>query len=115
MEYESFHENEIPNENILEDSENLLESEDLLEDSFEPEESVDTLKEPEDILEELEPEDILEKPETHTEFPNEAYADLMVLVTQHKLNNKAGNAVIKFFNKHSNLITSPLPKNIKKG
>jgi len=118
MEYESFHESEISNENILEDSENLLESEGLLEDSediFEPEESVDILKEPEDILEESDPEDILEKSETHTEFPNEAYADLMVLVTRHKLNNKTGNAIIKFFNKHSNLITSSLPKNIEKG
>ena len=117
MEYESFHESEISNENILEDSENLLESEGLLEDSediFEPEESVDILKEPEDILEESDPEDILEKSETHTEFPNEAYADLMVLVTRHKLNNKTGNAIIKFFNKHLNLITSPLPKNIEK-
>ena len=38
------------------------------------------------------------KPEV-TEFPNEAYADLMELV-KHNLNNKAGNAIIKFFNKH---------------
>ena len=60
--------------------------------------------------EDLEIED-LEKPE----FPNEAYKDLMLLVTNHKLNNKAGNAVIHFFNKHSTLLKSPLPKNIKKG
>src|SRR5205809_7409159 len=46
-------------------------------------------------------------------FPNEAYKDLMLLVTDHKLNNKAGNAVIRFFNKHSTLLKSPLPKNIK--
>lgn len=59
--------------------------------------------------EDLEIED-LEKPE----FPNEAYKDLMLLVTNHKLNNKAGNAVINFFNKHSALQKSPLPKNIKK-
>src|SRR5436305_15171106 len=51
----------------------------------------------------------LKKPE----FPNEAYEDLMLLVTDHKLNNKAGNAVIRFFNKHSTLLKSPLPKNIK--
>src|SRR5205809_6503019 len=51
----------------------------------------------------------LKKPE----FPNEAYKDLMLLVTDHKLNNKAGNAVISFFNKHSTLLKSPLPKNIK--
>ena len=48
-------------------------------------------------------------------FPNEAYKDLMLLVTDHKLNNKAGNAVIRFFNKHSTLLKSPLPKNIKNG
>src|SRR2546421_60332 len=53
----------------------------------------------------------LKKPE----FPNEAYKDLMLLVTDHKLNNKAGNAVIRFFNKHSTLLKSPLLKNIKNG
>ncbi|KAF0492791.1 zn-finger domain-containing protein [Gigaspora margarita] len=37
----------------------------------------------------------------HEEFPNEAYADLMVLVTKYKLSNAAGNAIISFFNKHS--------------
>src|SRR5947209_7076168 len=41
------------------------------------------------------------EPEALTEFPNDAYKDLMVLVTKHKLNNKAGNAIIQFFNKHS--------------
>lgn len=50
-----------------------------------------------------------------TRFPNEAYADLMELVIKHNLNNKAGNSIIKFFNKHSNLSTSPLPKNIETG
>ena len=49
------------------------------------------------------------------EFPNEAYRDLMLLVTDHKLSNKAGNAIIRFFNKHSSLSKSPLPKNIEKG
>ena len=53
----------------------------------------------------------LKKPE----FSNEAYKDLMLLVTDHKLNNKAGNAVIHFFNKHSTLLKSPLLKNIKNG
>ncbi|RHZ70967.1 hypothetical protein Glove_264g59 [Diversispora epigaea] len=47
------------------------------------------------------------------EFPNNTYADLMTLVIQHNLNNKAGNAIIRFFNKHSNLLISPLPKNIE--
>ena len=53
--------------------------------------------------------------ESNADFPNDAYKDLMVLVTKHKLNNKAGNAIIKFFNKHSALSKSPLPKNIEKG
>ncbi|KAF0540269.1 zn-finger domain-containing protein [Gigaspora margarita] len=44
---------------------------------------------------------------------NEAYADLIVLVTKYKLSNAAGNAIISFFNKHSNHSKSPLPKNIK--
>jgi len=56
-----------------------------------------------------------EQEENVTEFPNEAYADLMELVIKHNLNNKAGNAIIKFFNKHSNLSISPLPKNIEAG
>lgn len=66
-------------------------------------------------------EDILENSdeeleiEMNTSYPNEAYADLMTLVTNHKLNNTAGNAIIKFFNKHANLNTSPLPKSIEKG
>jgi hypothetical protein len=50
------------------------------------------------------------------EFPNEAYADLMTLVIENNLSNKAGNAIIKFFNKHSDLPqSSPLPKNIETG
>ncbi|RHZ87252.1 hypothetical protein Glove_38g31 [Diversispora epigaea] len=59
-----------------------------------------------------------EEPEVENikEFPNEAYADLMVLVIENNLNNKAGNAIIKFFNKHSDLSQlSPLPKNIETG
>jgi hypothetical protein len=60
------------------------------------------------------PEDSLED-EANTDYPNEAYGDLMALVTKHKLNNAAGNAIIKFFNKHANLVTSPLPKSIKQG
>lgn len=53
--------------------------------------------------------------EPYAGFPNDAYKDLMILVTNHKLNNKAGNDIINFFNKHSNLTKSPLPKNIEKG
>jgi hypothetical protein len=59
-----------------------------------------------------------EEPEVESirEFPNEAYADLMTLVIENNLSNKAGNAIIKFFNKHSDLSQSlPLPKNIETG
>lgn len=61
--------------------------------------------------------DILDEPEVemNADFPNEAYADLMTLVAKHNLSNTAGNAIIKFFNKHANLSTSPLPKSIEKG
>ncbi|RHZ57354.1 hypothetical protein Glove_390g5 [Diversispora epigaea] len=54
-----------------------------------------------------------EREENVMEFPNETYADLMELFIKHNLNNKTGNAIIKFFDKHSNLSTSPLPKNIE--
>jgi hypothetical protein len=58
-----------------------------------------------------------EEPEVEDirEFPNEAYADLMKLVVENNLTNNVGNAIIKFFNKHSNLSRSPLPKNIVTG
>jgi hypothetical protein len=39
----------------------------------------------------------------------------MTLVTKHNLSNKAGNSIIKFFNRHSDLSQSPLPKNIETG
>jgi len=48
-------------------------------------------------------------------FSNEAYADLMALVLKNKLSNSVGNEIISFFNKHSNLSISPLPKNIQQG
>ncbi|RHZ76055.1 hypothetical protein Glove_207g34 [Diversispora epigaea] len=48
------------------------------------------------------------------EFPNNAYADLMALVTNYNLSNEATNAVIRFFNEHSNFPLSPLSKNTKK-
>ena len=62
----------------------------------------------ENILEEIDSKEI-------ANFPNEAYGNLMELVTKHKLNNASGNAIIKFFNKHAKLATSPLPKSIKQG
>jgi hypothetical protein len=87
----------------------------------EPEEEFDEESE-EEFEEESEEEpneeesEVEEEPEKEFEdFPNEAYADLMELIVKHDLNNKAGDAIIKFFNKHSNLSVSPLPKNIKAG
>ncbi|RHZ60532.1 hypothetical protein Glove_352g9 [Diversispora epigaea] len=56
-----------------------------------------------------------EETETIPKFPNNTYSDLMTLIIQHNLNNKAGNTIIRFFNKHSNLPTSSLPKNIEQG
>ncbi|RHZ78557.1 hypothetical protein Glove_161g64 [Diversispora epigaea] len=56
-----------------------------------------------------------EETETIPKFPNNTYSDLMTLIIQHNLNNKAENAIIRFFNKHLNLPTSPLPKNIEQG
>jgi len=93
-----------------EESEDSNEFEEF-EESEEPE-VFEESEEPEVFEESEEPEVFEPESETYTKFPNDAYKDLMVLVTQHKLNNKAGNAIIKFFNKHS---TSPLPKNIEKG
>ncbi|GES94609.1 hypothetical protein GLOIN_2v1783703 [Rhizophagus clarus] len=74
----------------------------------------------ENILDSSEEPEIFEEPKnlntkTCTEFPNDAYKDLMLLVTKYKINNKGGNEIIRFFNKHSNLTESPLPKNIKQG
>ena len=62
----------------------------------------------ENILEEIDSKEI-------ANFPNEAYGNLMELVTKYKLNNASGNAIIKFFNKHSNLASSPLPVSIEQG
>ncbi|RHZ49800.1 hypothetical protein Glove_511g20 [Diversispora epigaea] len=56
-----------------------------------------------------------EETETIPKFPNNTYSDLMTLIIQHNLNNKARNAIIRFFNKPSNLPTSLLPKNIEQG
>lgn len=71
----------------------------------------------EDILPESELDADTEESEikVNTSYPNEAYADLMLLITKYKLNNATGNAIIKFFNKHANLSISPLPKSIEKG
>ncbi|KAF0440742.1 zn-finger domain-containing protein [Gigaspora margarita] len=50
----------------------------------------------------------------YDELSNEAYADLMVLVTKYKLSNAARNVIISFFNKHLNNSKSPLPKILNK-
>ena len=83
-------------------------------ENFEKEPEIDQNQE---YSEEMLPESLqsFEKEPEVKDFPNEAYADLMKLVIKHNLNNKAGNAIIKFFNKHSNLTQSPLPKNIGTG
>ena len=61
-------------------------------------------------------EDILEESEfkMNSDYSNEVYGNLMSLVTKYKLSNAMGNAIIKFFNKHTNLNTSPLSKSIEK-
>jgi hypothetical protein len=87
-------------------------SEMSLEDNFENilDSSEEPSEEPEIFEESKNP-----NSKTCTEFPNDAYKDLMLLVTNYKINNKGGNEIIRFFNKHSNLAESPLPKNIEQG
>jgi hypothetical protein len=111
MDYESSHEE--PSDNL--DSE-VNESFDQNMSTFKDDET----NQNEDIFENiLENSDLNEEPEVeiemNTSYPNEAYADLMTLVIKQNLNNATGNAIIKFFNKHANLSTSPLPKSIEKG
>jgi hypothetical protein len=99
----------------MEESDNSQESDNILE--YEESDNVvesDNVKES-DNVNNVDNVDNTEKSDNAKEFPNEAYADLMTLVTNYKLNNKAGNAIIKFFNKYSNLPQSPLPINIEKG
>jgi hypothetical protein len=52
---------------------------------------------------------------SNREFPNEAYADFMTLITKYNISNTTDNAFIHFFNKYSNLSKSPLPKSINQG
>jgi hypothetical protein len=84
------------------------------EESKESKESIES-EESEEFEESKESEESIEPDESEVKFPNEAYADLMSLVTKYKLNNKIGNAIIRFFNKHSKQPISPLPKNIEQG
>ncbi|RIA89206.1 hypothetical protein C1645_825160 [Glomus cerebriforme] len=96
------------NNNIEIENEN--EVQDMSFDSIETEMSTMNLED-EDILELFEEHEIFEefensKSKTCTEFSNDTYKDLMILVTKHKLNNKTDNNIIYFFNKHSNLTVS---------
>ncbi|RHZ76081.1 hypothetical protein Glove_205g18 [Diversispora epigaea] len=94
----------------------------LFESSRNEDSDVENLQNEDSNIERLQNEDLDVRSESSRnedsdveEFPNESYADLMTLVTKYNLNNKAGNAIIKFFNKHSNLSISSLPKNIETG
>lgn len=112
----SFHSSNIPEEfgnfdEILSESlQNYAEKSDANMSDI-PDENFDEI-----LPESLSLQDNIEESEVEIkEFPNEAYADLMTLVTENNFSNKAGNAIIKFFNKHSDLSQSPLPKNIESG
>lgn len=107
------HTDENIDENILGDFDSELNEEPEDSDSGlneEPEDSDSGLNEELSGLNEEEFES-----EINATYPNEAYGDLMALVTKHKLSNATGNAIIKFFNKHANLNKSPLPKSIEQG
>src|SRR5271170_6310067 len=92
----------------------IIQNEDILENIFENFDTNIDLNEGIFIKESENFEDIFEESEVNANYPNKAYADLMTLVTKYNLSNKIGNAIIKFFNKHSNLNTSPLLKSIEK-
>ncbi|RIB15270.1 hypothetical protein C2G38_2192823 [Gigaspora rosea] len=47
------------------------------------------------------------------EWPNDAYREFMEIVNRYQFSNSAGDAVIKFFNKYSNLDVSSLPSTTK--
>lgn len=55
------------------------------------------------------------EPEHLAQWPNDAYCDFMELVIEDNISNRVGDKMIKFFNKHSNLKESPLPKSTKSG
>lgn len=98
MNYESLREDHFYDQNILdseiiENDQNFLRVDEVDKD--------DEIPQNENILDEDIFKDILKEPKS-VKYPNEAYADLMALVIKHKLNNKTGNAIIKFFNKHAN-------------
>ena len=53
------------------------------------------------------------KPEKTINWPNNMYCDFMELIIDRNISNKVGDQIIKFFNIHSNLENSPLPKSTK--
>ncbi|CAG8847949.1 27912_t:CDS:2, partial [Gigaspora margarita] len=55
------------------------------------------------------------KPERIAKWPNNTYQDFMELIVEGNIFNNIGDKIIKFFNKHSNLEVSPLPKSTKNG
>src|SRR5277367_4134683 len=69
----------------------------------------------EDISEEVEIfKESEDRSETYTEFPNDVYKNLMILVTKHKLNNKAGNDIIRFLTKIQTLQNPRYQKILKR-
>src|SRR5271155_1609990 len=54
-------------------------------------------------------------PERVAKWPNNAYHEFMELVVKGNISNKIGDKIIKFFNKHSNLEKSLLPKSTRNG
>ncbi|KAF0524787.1 zn-finger domain-containing protein [Gigaspora margarita] len=95
-----------PNTNVLDEFENISQGYRELSNDI----SVSA-----DYFEDMQNNSSDDENQEYDEFSNEAYADLMVLVTKYKLSNAAGNAIISFFNKHSNNSKSLLPKNNKQG
>ncbi|GBB97635.1 hypothetical protein RclHR1_03020013 [Rhizophagus clarus] len=55
------------------------------------------------------------KPKHIAEWPSDAYREFMELIVEGNISNKVGDKIIKFFNRHSNLEKSPLPKSTKDG
>ena len=122
MDYESLYEdNEDLNENFHKDTlinEDLHEHEEILERSSSDDEELSFLNEHSSNSESesfTTNRDILEEKvsEVNVNYSNEAYEDFMTLVTKHRLSNATGNAIIRFFNKHTNLDKSLLPKSIE--
>ncbi|KAF0461086.1 zn-finger domain-containing protein [Gigaspora margarita] len=94
-----------PNTNVLDEFENISQGYRELSDDI----SVSA-----DYFENMQNNSSDDENQEYDEFPNEAYADLIVLITKYKLSNAAGNAIISFFNKHSNHSKSLLQKILNK-